>query len=437
VKSPPKSLHQDGSEQSMEQHVSTAIPPGEPLLLAVSGGRDSMAMMEMLARQSVAPVRAVATFDHGTGSHATEGSAVAAARARELGFTVVTGRADRELRSEAELRRARLAFLHRESRRLGARLTTGHTEDDQLETIVIRILRDAGARGLAGLYADTGVVRPLLGVTREAVANWAATQRVRWVEDPSNRSLRFLRNRVRLELLPALEGAHTGFGRELLMLARRAAELREAVDAYASHAIPGTIEKGTLIVAREALLQYDSQGLALLWPPVAARIGVTLDRRGTARLAAFTKEGRSGGRIQLSGGVEVVRHREELRIRRAEPSAECPIRPLAPGTLIGGWRFVSEGREQGLWSAELPADQQLSVRCWAEGDRMIPLGEETPRRLKGLFRDAGVDAAARRGWPVVLVDDEIVWVPGVRRGPAAAVRSGRPVVRFTCERVSV
>jgi tRNA(Ile)-lysidine synthase len=437
MQSPSKRRHQDGTEQPIVQQVSAAIPQGEPLLLAVSGGRDSMALMEMLARHSFASVRAVATFDHGTGAHAAEASALAAARARELGFTTVTGRAEEELRSEAELRRARLTFLYRESRRLAARLTTAHTEDDQLETIVIRILRGAGARGLAGLYADTGIVRPFLGVTRMAVANWAEAQRLTWVEDPSNRSLRFLRNRVRLELLPALEGAHAGFGREMLMLAHRAAELRAAVDAHASRVIPGTIENGTLIVAREALLQYDSQGLALLWPALAARVGVTLDRRGTARLAAFTIEGRSGGRVQLSGGVEVVRHREELRMRPVVPAAQGPVRPLVAGTMIGGWRFVTEGREQGLWSAELPADQKLYVRCWTQGDRMIPLGEDAPRRLKGLFRDAGVDAAARRGWPVVLADGEIVWVPGVRRSPAAAVRSGRPVVRFTCERVSV
>jgi len=77
---------------------------------------------------------------------------------------------------------------------------------------------------------------------------------------------------------------------------------------------------------------------------------------------------------------------------------------------------------------------RVVVRAWEAGDRMLPHGAAVERRLKGLFRDAGIDAVRRRAWPVVLVDERIVWVPGVRRSSAATVRSGRPMALYRCER---
>ncbi len=407
----------------------------ETLLLAVSGGRDSMVMMHVIARVAPHIVRAVVTFDHGTGLHASRAAALAQECARTLGFNVVGGRTERVLRSEAELRQARRSFFNAQASELDARVATAHTRDDQLETVVMRILRDTGARGLAALYANTGIARPMIDCSRAAVANWASKHDVKWVEDPSNLSLRFLRNRVRLDLLPALVAARPSLPSELLGLARRAAMLRGEVDSFVWSWVPHRVSDGMLIVAREALLRYDSQGLALIWQSLAARLGVTLDRRGTVRVASFTIEGASGSRIQLSGGVEVVRHRSEFRLRSAVRRSEGTERALTDGLEFGRWRFRRVESVSGPWSAELPAGGRLSVRGWRPGDRMVPDGSPQPRRLKGLFGDAGVDAAERRGWPVVLADDQIVWVPGVRRGTAATARSGRPVVRFACERV--
>ncbi len=425
----------DPGMAELEGTVAAAVASERALLLAVSGGRDSMVMMQVIA--SVAPhiVRAVATFDHGTGVHASRAAALVAERARAFGFDVVRGRANRPLRSEAEMREARWAFFSKHAAQLRAPVATAHTRDDQLETVVMRILRDTGVRGLAALYANTGVSRPMIDCSRDAVAEWAAAHRLQWVEDPSNLSRRFLRNRVRLDLLPALVTARPELPAELLGLARMAAGLREEVDAFVTESVPHRVANDLLIVARGALLRYDSQGLALIWQSLAARAGVTLDRRGTVRVASFTIEGLSGGSIQLSGGVEVVRHRDELRLRRAGPPPKSAQHALIDGLEFGRWRFRQADTSSGLWSAALPSESRLAVRAWRPGDRMVPEGGTTPRRIKGFFADAGVDAAERRGWPVVLVDDQIDWVPGVCRGSAATVRSGRPVVRFACERV--
>lgn len=425
----------DSGITDLEATVAAAVAGERALLLAVSGGRDSMVMMHVIAKVAPRVVSAIATFDHGTGAHASRAADLAGMNARDLGFDVVRGRAERPLRSEAAMRQARWAFFHEYAARLGARVATAHTRDDQLETVVMRILRDTGARGLAALYADTGVVRPIIDCSRAAVAAWAAAYRLRWVEDPSNLSRRFLRNRIRLDLLPALVAARPALPAELLSLSRQAAELREEIDAFVRRWVPYRVADGSLIVARGALLRYDSLGLALLWQSLAARAGVTLDRRGTVRVTSFTIEGLSGGSIQLSGGVEVVRYRDELRLRRSGRPSEGAERSLTDGLMFGRWRFRRVDSSPGLWSADLPAESRLAVREWRPGDRMVPEGGTMPRRVKGFFADAGVDAAERRGWPVVLVDDQIEWVPGVRRGRAATARSGRPVVRFACERV--
>lgn len=142
--------------------------------------------------------------------------------------------------------------------------------------------------------------------------------------------------------------------------------------------------------------------------------------------------------MQLSGRFEVVRVGETLVVRRANGDAIRGSRAMTATLSIGGWRFRRVSEDAGvaiedLWSALLPKGPRVTVRAWQAGDRMVPHGASVERRLKGLFRDAGVDAARRRAWPVVLVDERIEWVPGVRRSSAATVRSGRSMVMYRCE----
>ncbi|HEU4563433.1 MAG TPA: tRNA lysidine(34) synthetase TilS, partial [Gemmatimonadaceae bacterium] len=207
-------------------------------------------------------------------------------------------------------------------------------------------------------------------------------------------------------------------------------------------------------VAGAELRGYDARWLAVVWPALAARVGLALDRRGTDRLAEFTIHGAAGARIQLSGGFEAILHRGFLHLRRSgrraadgarrqpEPRAGSPLardpQPLSDVVVFGEWRFRRLPGETPAseWAAPLPADLPLTVRAWRAGDRMVPHGAAVARRVKGLFRDAGVDAVRRGGWPVVMAGDEIVWIPGVRRSGAAAERSGRPTVTILCERIA-
>jgi tRNA(Ile)-lysidine synthase len=444
-------------DRAAGEFVDAAVRAAEPIVLAVSGGRDSMVLMHAVAiawsRLAIAPTPRVLTFDHGTGPHATAATDLVAREAAALGLEPTVGRATHPGETEAEWRAARWTFLRHAAP--SARIATAHTLDDQLETVVMRAMRGAGARGLAGLAAASEtIIRPFIRLSRATLQAYGNTRGVPFVEDPTNASRAYLRNRVRLDLLPALCRARPRFGAEMLSVAERAAEWRREVDALARNFLSEDAQGGLLRVARDQLSTYDSAALCVLWPAIAARASVTLDRRGTLRLAQFTSSGAPGARIQLSGGVEVIRHRDSFVIRRTARTAASGEIPLRGVVQFGEWRFrplsasESRGRQcsdetlgeggrvqrENLWVAELPADRPLFVRAWRAGDRMRAYEGGAARRVKRFFSDARIPGPSRAGWPVVLADDEILWVPGIRRSDAASVRSGRPVARYACER---
>lgn len=412
------------------------VARAEPVVVAVSGGRDSMVLLEAIARVAPDAVAAVATFDHGTGPAARRAAALVGERARALGLPVRVGVSPSPATTEADWRTQRMAFLGAVAGDLDARIVTAHTLDDHLETVLMRALRGSGARGLAGLLAPSAIGRPFVALTRETIAACARSWSVSFVDDPTNRSRDHLRNRVRMDLLPAIVKVRPTFQQELLDLSRRAAALRTDLEGWIDDNLAIETQDGALVVRREDLLRLDADALAFLWPAVAARQGLTLDRRGTERLVSFTIQGAPGRRIQLSGGAEVIRQRDRLLVRRVPVHAEAnDVALLAHGTTWRDWRFSRTAKLTDRWTAELSTDERLAVRGWRPGDRMVPEGSTEPRRLKGLFRDAGVDASRRRDWPVVVAGDEVVWVPGVRRALAAPARSGRPNVTFRCEHI--
>src|SRR5579862_8168254 len=296
----------------VHEAVAKALAGKPRVVLAVSGGMDSMALLDAAPPSRVA---AVATFDHGTGTNARAAAEFVADQAMTRGLRVVVGKARTAGRTEAEWRAARWQFLRGVAREARATIVTAHTRDDQIETVVMRILRAAGARGLAGLYADSDIIRPLIDVPRSAISAYIRDRNIPVIEDPTNASRRHLRNRVRLDILPAIRQVSPEFEHEMLDLARRAAAWRFDVEQLVKRFCPVDRMGDHFAVAAADLAGYDPATLAIIWPAIAARAGVTLDWRGTSRVVAFTTGGRVGSSIQLSGGVEVVRTRAQFVIR--------------------------------------------------------------------------------------------------------------------------
>ena len=287
-------------------------------VLAVSGGLDSMSLMTAASRL---PARSrdritVATFDHGTGVAAGKAVALVARHAARCGFRCVSGRAATIGTREEEWRRGRWQFLNQVASKKGANVVTAHTLEDQVETVFMRILRDAGPRGLAGLYAESEIVRPFLNTSRSTLAEYAKDHRVPFVNDPSNHDRKHLRNRIRLDILPSIVKRNPDFPADLLALARESASWRRSLEDLLTSIEAEAEKDGGLRISRSSLRGFDDDSLRVLWPALAARASVVMDRRGTQRAAEFTIRGATGGAIQLSGGVEIVMRRDHMLLRR-------------------------------------------------------------------------------------------------------------------------
>src|SRR6266550_2740521 len=303
---------------AVKQATASAFAGLDRVLLAVSGGVDSMVMLHAAATlpKTKRSELLVASFDHATGLAAKRAIDLVRRTSRELDVPFVSGRADSSATTEHEWRVARWACLRHQAEQFGGVVATAHTLDDQIETVFIRILRDAGPRGLAALFSETEIVRPFLALRRTQIARFAEQNGIVWADDPSNATRAHLRNRVRHDLLPAMTRLRPGFPAALLSIARKSANWRTQMSMIAD-SIAAQVEKdGSLRIARLALQGYDAESLRALWPSIAAKAGIVMDRRGTHRLAEFTMKGVTGGTIQLSGGVEVRMFRDHLLIRR-------------------------------------------------------------------------------------------------------------------------
>ena len=420
-----------------------------PLLLAVSGGLDSMALLHAMAAEARSCIAAVATFDHGTGDAASSAAAHVVRTATALGLPVVASRlAEADIPAagrEAAWRCARYRFLRAAAASRGARVVTAHTLDDHVETVLMRVLRASGTRGLAGLLAPGDVLRPFVALRRATLDAYARAAGVRWCEDPTNRSRVFLRNRVRHDLLPALRRADPTIESTLLDVARRAAAWRLDVEAFVDAHVRFTpVGNDALVIARSELPGHDLDSIAVIWTALAGRVGLALDRRGTRRLAAFIMSEPSGGRMPLSGGWSVEASRDAYRLRRRRIVAvEQVALPLDGALRWGEFQFrVADAGEQAsdddarqAWSASLSLASRPVVRVWAAGDRLAPAAGQQRRRVKRYLTEAGVRGLDRVAWPVVVAGDDVVWIPGVRRSDAATERSGRPVRHYVCERI--
>jgi tRNA(Ile)-lysidine synthase len=150
------------------------------ILIAVSGGLDSMVLLHAAASlpRNRRPAFLVASFDHGTGAAARRALDLVRRRSRELDLPFIAGHAEKQATTEHEWRIARWSFLRAQAARIGGPVATAHTLDDQIETVFMRILRDAGPRGLAALFAETEIVRPFLALKRSDIAEYAWTHRV-------------------------------------------------------------------------------------------------------------------------------------------------------------------------------------------------------------------------------------------------------------------
>jgi tRNA(Ile)-lysidine synthase len=430
--------------RAIEVSVQQLLARRQRLVLAVSGGADSAVLLEAVSRlRRPSHHIVVASVDHGTGEAATESTAMTVAAAARVGLPAISERLSLPRHDEASLRSARWQFLRRVADSQDAPVVTAHSLDDHIETVVMRILRGSSARGLAGLRAQSDIERPLLEHRRETIHEYARLRGVAFVEDPSNSSLGYLRNRVRLDMLPAIRRVRPGFEVDLLEISRRAAALREDVHSVAQRFVLDGHGEGLVRLDADALNDLPDESLRLLLPALVAGSGVTLDRRGLVRLASVVRS-RAGTRGQLSGGYDAVRTRVDVTVSKPSPVDPSVLRLREKGeTKFGSFRFRAEpgatildevSTSANPWRIYIPRSAEPVVRQWHPGDRLRTDLKGGQRKVKRFFADAGIVGPLRAGWPVVVCGADVIWIPGVKASQAAVRDEGR-MVHYTCERI--
>jgi tRNA(Ile)-lysidine synthase len=333
-------------------HAERLLPRARALLVAVSGGPDSVALLHFLARhrkRTSEPVAlVVGHVNHGLrGDESDQDAAFVRDLAASWGIPCVEARAPLTPgASEDACRRARYDALRELAARAGAsRVATAHTADDQAETVLLRLARGAGLRGLSGMpvrgtVRGVRVVRPLLGVTREQVHEYLGRHGLAFRTDSTNLSSRAARNFVRREIVPRMRERVNPRVREAIL--RAAGAIREAnafLDAEARRALPAVISSrapGEIRLDAEALLGYPKTLRTYLLRLAVQEIAGTARDLATTHIDSLLSLARSGRgtSVHLPGGLRARRERDGivLTLERPEPTTEIHHPKLESGS---------------------------------------------------------------------------------------------------------
>ena len=433
--------------QRLRQHITRArlFPRPGTAIVAVSGGADSVALLDLLhgVASEFGLELVVAHVDHGIQPGSGDVGKGARRLAEQYGLPFELGELTLgPAATETEARRGRYAKLREVKRRRRARyLVTAHHRDDQIETILLRVLRGSGTAGLAGIAARArgGLVRPLLPFSRAELADHVAAKKLPHHDDPANRDPKHLRSWVRHALLPLLsERLGPRALDDVLRLGRHASAERRAWDAtlelmpeLALH-----VERHGFSVARETLRRYDAAVAVALLRAAARRVGLVLGPMRARTLLALAA-GSSGRRAPLGGGWVAEAAFDRLRISHGVAASPEQVVASAEqgGARFGGYQVEWRPEpapakvERSGWTTWLPATG-WELRPPKAGDRLIPLGGVGRRPLRRLLMEARVPRGERAAYPVIARGETVLWVPGICRAAAEVPAPGTRAVRL-------
>jgi tRNA(Ile)-lysidine synthetase-like protein len=423
------------------------LPSGRALV-AVSGGPDSLTLLDLMVRSG--DVHGldliVAHLDHGI----HPGSALVAERVRSLAASYNLPCEVGELTlgptaSETLARERRYAWLEAARVRTGASLIfTAHHADDQVETVLMRALAGSGPAGLAGMAPVRGrLVRPLLSIRRSELASYLKEAGLAAWLDPANADPRHLRSWIRNELLPLVRERLPRAEPNLQRLAAQAAQDRAAWDAVLDllPALDLRTEPGGISVAAPGLAEYDSPLTQALLLALARRVCCPLAPTRAARVFTLLSRGVSGSRVPLGRHWTAELAFDRLRIYSAQPEPSAvswAVEGQRGSGAWGCWRFrweratAPERQDRTGLSAWFTLEP-LTVRAWAPGEKLKPLGGTGRRLIVRCFQEVQVPRSRRGSWPVLAQSDEVTWIPGVCRSDARLPLVGTEALRVDAE----
>lgn len=419
------------------------LAEGRAVLVLLSGGRDSMCLLDLAVRIAGADAVSALHVNYGLRGASSDADERACREVCEcLGVAIEVRRPSP--RARGNLQAWAREVRYREAGELaGARsadVAAGHTATDQVETVLYRLASSPSRRALLGMRPREGsLVRPLLTFTREDTAAYCRARGLAWREDSSNAAPAYARNRIRAGLLAALSEVHPGALGNVLALAEVLRDEADVLDALVEAAVGAesgvTLEvlRGLPAALRRLVVQRLADETAGGFAPGAGRRAddvASLTERGTAML-------------DIGCGLRAIAEYGHVRIERldATPVRERKRAVLTiPGRVAFGSVEVrcevgAPAREPGVLDrAALGTSRELLVRSWRAGDRMAPLGlGGATKSLQDLFTSRRVPRLERAKVPVVECAGQIVWVAGVATSERFKVTAAtREAVRLTC-----
>ena len=427
-------------------HKYAMLRRGEHVLVAASGGADSTALLLCLhdLTSLMGLQLSVAHLHHGLrGTEADEDAEFIRRMSAELGLPFLSERADVRARAaegrgnlEEAAREARYEFLRRTAADIGAdKIATGHSMNDQAETVLLRWLRGSGPGGLAGIHpvVDGRLIRPLIACSRRQILDFLAERKAACREDSSNRDLHFRRNRIRHELVPYLE---KHFNPRLIATLARAAGIAQATDDFVDSFAGGEFARLRVLLPHGVALR---PGEILELHPAVQRLVVRralrevlgslrgIETVHTEAVLRLCEPGRAGQCIDLPGGVRARRDLDRLEFEiQARTAGPCFHYELAwPGRCRvpeAGLIFIATVENclpalppAGTLDAAvldpvtLPAT--LTIRSRLPGDRY---GGPGHRKVKKMLLAARISSPARARLPVVAAGHAVIWIPGLK-----------------------
>ena len=430
------------------------IVENDELLIAVSGGLDSVVLLRLLFDYSAKTgigISVVHFHHHLRGKEADRDASFVETLSAELGvpFTMKHLKVKEESRKSGssiqdaahQLRRREFGGLVSE---FGyTKIATAHHKDDQLETLLMRLVTGTGPEGMSGIRVREGkYVRPLMFADKNQLKEYAEAAGIEWVEDSSNKENSYLRNKLRNKVIPVLKeinpSASDAAVRTAVTFGKMMDGINEMVDGVLKRSIVSESESEITLAISGMTDYFDTIGYFII-DKALKRIEKeppTVINRQFDDLSKLFESGKTGAEISLSKGFRILKDRDNLIIYKSlSQSEEVPIEIGVPAhyndmileTRMSDWNSGSElpkGGNHEVIDFNLVNEQKLILSKWREGDKIHPLGLKGHKKVSDVLTEAKIPLHRKRRYPVLRSGDDILWVCGIRLNDKYKVTDG-------------